>query len=177
MGTLEPLNHGVGRDPIGCKEAWVTATEERNLAAIRAYFNATNAGNLKAEINAFAEDTRNHGRPVGRAGVARVLRDIHGTFPDTHWTVEEIAAIGDQVVVRLTVSGTHLGVGRLPIMGGFLLGVASTGKHYSVQHIHWFTLRDGLIIEHRANRDDVGMMVQLGLLPAPPPFGTPPPNA
>lgn len=155
----------------------MTATEERNLAAIRGYFDASNAGNLDTMIDACAEDTRNHGRPVGRAGVARVLRDIHGTFPDTHWTVEEIAAIGDQVVVRLTASGTHLGVGRLPIMGGFLLGVAPTGKRYSVQHIHWFTLRYGLIIEHRANRDDVGMMVQLGLLPAPPPFGTPPPNA
>jgi len=49
--------------------------------------------------------------------------------------------------VRLTVSGTHLGVGRLPVNGGLLVGVAPTGKHYSVQHIHWFTLRDGLIIE------------------------------
>lgn len=155
----------------------MTATEERNLAAIRAYVDATNAGDLSATINAFAEDTRNHGRPVGRAGVARVLRDIHATFPDEHTTVEEIVAIGDQVVVRLTVSGTHLGVGRLPVNGGLLVGVAPTGKHYSVQHIHWFTLRDGLIIEHRANRDDVGMMVQLGLLPAPPAFGTAPPNA
>jgi len=45
------------------------------------------------------------------------------------------------------VSGTHLGVGRLPVNGGLLVGVAPTGKHYSVQHIHWFTLRDGLIIE------------------------------
>ena len=154
----------------------MTATEERNLATIRAYFDATNAGNLNAMINAFAEDTRNHGRPVGRAGVALVLRDIHDTFPDTHMIVEEIAAINDQVIVRLTVSGTHLGVGRLPVNGGLLVGVVPTGKHYSVQHIHWFTLRDGLIIEHRANRDDVGMMVQLGLLPAPPPFGTAPPN-
>ena len=155
----------------------MTATEQRNLTAIRAYFDAMNAGDFDAMIHAFAEDTRNHGRPVGRAGVALVLRDIHDTFPDAHTTVEEIAAIGDQVIVRLTVSGTHLGVGRLPVNGGLLVGVAPTGRHYSVQHIHWFTLRDGLIIEHRANRDDVGMMVQLGLLPAPPPFGKPPLNA
>ena len=155
----------------------MTATEERNLAVIRAYFDASNAGNLDAMINACAEDTRNHGRPVGRAGVALVLRDIHDTFPDHHWTVEEIAAIGDRVIIRLTASGTHLGVARLPINGGFLLGVAPTGKRYSVQQIHWFTLRDGLIIEHRANRDDVGMMVQLGLLPAPPRLAKAPPNS
>jgi hypothetical protein len=35
-----------------------------------------------------------------------------------------------------------------------------------VQHIHWLTLRDGLIVEHRACRDDVGRMNQLGLMPA-----------
>lgn len=152
----------------------MTGTEERNLAAIRAYFDATNVGDFEAMVGAFAEDTRNHGRPVGRAGVALVLRDIHATFPDAHTTIEEIAAIGDQVIVRLTASGTHLGVGRLPVNGGLLVGVEPTRKRYSVQHIHWFTLRDGLIIEHRANRDDVGMMVQLGLLPAPPPFGASP---
>jgi predicted ester cyclase len=84
------------------------------------------------------------------------------------------APFGDQVIVRLAASGRHVGVGRLPVNGGLLVGVEPTRKRYSVQHIHWFTLRDGFIIEHRANRDNVGMMVQLGLLPAPPPFGAPP---
>src|SRR5208282_4942949 len=117
------------------QEAWVTATEERNLATIRAYFDATNAGNLNAMINAFDEDARNHGRPVGRAGVALVLRDIHDTFPDTHTTVEEIAAIGDQVVVRLTVSGTHLGVGRLRVNGGLLVGVEWQGQSHPARAV------------------------------------------
>jgi hypothetical protein len=34
-----------------------------------------------------------------------------------------------------------------------------------VQHIHWYVLENGLLVEHWANRDDVGMMQQLGLLP------------
>jgi predicted ester cyclase len=46
------------------------------------------------------------------------------------------------------------------------VGVPPTGKAFKVQHIHWYTLKDGLIIEHRANRDDIGMMQELGLLPA-----------
>jgi predicted ester cyclase len=66
-----------------------------------------------------------------------------------------------------TYSGTHRGVSRLPIDGGLLVGVAPTGKQFSVQHIHWYTLKDGLIVEHRASRDDVGMMVQLGLIVPP----------
>ena len=89
----------------------VTGTEERNLAAIRAYFDAQNVSEMVA---AFSEDTRNHGRPVGRAGVALVLQDIHDTFPDTNTTIEEIVAIGDQVIARLTVSGPIWASGAYP---------------------------------------------------------------
>ncbi len=49
-----------------------------------------------------------------------------------------------------------------------LVGVEPTGKRFEVSHIHWYTLRDGKIVEHYANRDDLGMMRQLGLLPATP---------
>jgi hypothetical protein len=35
-----------------------------------------------------------------------------------------------------------------------------------VQHIHWYKLLDGKIVDHYATRDDIGMMQQLGLLPA-----------
>jgi predicted ester cyclase len=37
---------------------------------------------------------------------------------------------------------------------------------FEVQHIHMYQLRNGKIVEHFANRDDLGMMQQLGLLPA-----------
>jgi hypothetical protein len=40
-----------------------------------------------------------------------------------------------------------------------------TQEHFDVQHIHWYKVRDGHIVEHTANRDDIGMMRQLGLLP------------
>ena len=49
--------------------------------------------------------------------------------------------------------------------GGMLVGVQPTGKRFEVSHIHWYTLRDGKIVEHYANRDDLGMMQQLGLVP------------
>jgi predicted ester cyclase len=50
-----------------------------------------------------------------------------------------------------------------------LVGVQPTQKHFEVQHIHWYKLRDGKIVAHTANRDDIGMMRQLGLLqPGPP---------
>jgi predicted ester cyclase len=138
---------------------------DRNIAVIRAHHEKWAAGAYDAAVLDFAEDTRNHGRPVGRKGVAMVLGDITATFPDVRIDIKDIVAVDDQVIVRCLFAGTHLGVGRLPVNGGLLVGVEPTGKSFSVQHIHWYTLKDGKIIEHRANRDDVSMMQQLGLLP------------
>ncbi|HVY80104.1 MAG TPA: ester cyclase [Steroidobacteraceae bacterium] len=144
--------------------------QARNVAAIRAYFDCFNRHDIAAAVACFHEHAINHGKNRGRAGMALVHGDIFRRFPDVRMDILETVAAGDDVIVRTTYSGTHLGVGQLPIDGGQLVGVPPTGKHFSVQHIHWFTLKDGLIAEHRANRDDVGMLVQLGILPMPPPF-------
>jgi predicted ester cyclase len=125
-----------------------------------------NTGDVKAAAEFFAVDTRNHGVPVGRAGVLHVLTDIYTTFPDWRMDIETRTAIENDVIVRMIVTGTHKGIGKIPINGGVLVGVPPTGKHFKVQHIHWHTLSQGLIAEHRANRDDIGMMQQRGLLPA-----------
>jgi predicted ester cyclase len=53
------------------------------------------------------------------------------------------------------------------VNGGMLVGVPPTGRHFEVQHIHLMQVRGGKIVEHFANRDDLGMMKQLGLLPTP----------
>ena len=44
-----------------------------------------------------------------------------------------------------------------------MVGVPPTGKKFTVQHIHWFKLKEGLIAGHRPTRDDLSMMVPLGL--------------
>jgi predicted ester cyclase len=46
-----------------------------------------------------------------------------------------------------------------------LVGVQPTGRTFEVQHIHMYRVLDGKIAEHSANRDNVGMMRQLDLLP------------
>ncbi len=150
-----------GRDQV---EAIALAKKNANIA--RRQVEVHNSGDVVAASTFFAEDTRNHGAPVGRQGVLRVLTDIQTTFPDWRMEIEDLAAIGEDVIIRGTVTGTHRGVGRIAVNGGLLIGVPPTGRTFKVQHIHWFTFKDGLIVEHRANRDDVGMMQQLGLLPA-----------
>jgi predicted ester cyclase len=79
---------------------------------------------------------------------------------------------GDLVACRMTVSGTF-GKRPAPPPGPLpqpWLGVESTqlvpesaaGRPYSVKHIHIFRVRDGLIAEHWAARDDLSLLLQLG---------------
>jgi predicted ester cyclase len=136
-----------------------------NVATLRRYMAAMNSGDIPAAIAFFAPDTRNHGKPVGKPGLTRVLTDLRTMFPNYHHEAIEMTAAGDVVIARNKVSGTHEGVGKIPVEGGMLVGVAPTNKSFVVQHIHWWRFRDGLIVEHYATRDDLDMMKQLGLLP------------
>lgn len=138
---------------------------DTNLAIIRRQNDALNRGDVAAAVAMFAEDCTNHGRPAGRQRIEAVLRDIHTTFPDHKFEILDAIGVGDDVVIRAIASGTHLGVSQLPIMGALLMGVAPTGRSYRVQNIHWYRMKDGQIQDHRANRDDVGMLQQLGILP------------
>jgi predicted ester cyclase len=147
---------------------------KRNQDVVRHFFeNGINRGDVQSALLDLAADTKNFGRPVGREGFRQVLEDLHTTFPDYHYEIEEMVAEGDSVIARCKVSGTHRGVGKLRVNGGMLVGVAPTQKHFEVQHIHWIKLRDGKIVDHYATRDDIGMMRQLGLLP---PAPSPPTN-
>lgn len=136
-----------------------------NQDIIRQQYEHINRGELDAAVISFAEDVRTHDRLIGQKGFRLVLDDLYTTFPDLHQEISDLVAEGDTVIVRAMVSGTHKGVGKIPINGGLLMGVEPTGKHFKVQQIHWYKLRDGSIVEHWANRDDIGMMQQLGLLP------------
>jgi hypothetical protein len=43
-----------------------------------------------------------------------------------------------------------------------------TGKRFATKQTHWFRVRDGKVIEHWANRDDMGTALQLGWVPPTP---------
>jgi hypothetical protein len=45
-----------------------------------------------------------------------------------------------------------------------------TGRPFASTQSHWFLLEDGRIIEHWANRDDLGMARQLGWIPPSPAY-------
>ena len=112
----------------------------------------------------YAEDASNHLRIVGRAGMKAVFETLYAVFPDFHYVIDESTAEGDRVVCKMTMTGTHRGQPILrEAFSGMLNGVAPTGKSVKVLQFHSFRIRDGLIAKHAAVRDDMGMVLQLGL--------------
>lgn len=138
--------------------------QKRNKDVVLKYQERINSGDANGAVQYISKDMKNFGRVVGPDGVRAVLNDVFTTFPDWRAETVEIAAVGDAVIVRQKVSGTHLGVGKIPVNGGLLVGVPPTGKRFEATHMHWYTVRDGKIVEHYGNRDDLGMMQQLGLV-------------
>jgi predicted ester cyclase len=84
-----------------------------------------------------------------------VFRDA---FPDLRFTAEDIIAEGDKVAARYTMRGTHQGE---------FMGVAPTGNRIEVTGIDIVRFEGGKMVEHWANSDELGMMQQLGVIPAP----------
>jgi predicted ester cyclase len=144
--------------------------EALNIAVVRAQHEAFNRGDWKAALEPYTDESKNFGRRVGRGVMYRIFEDIYTTFPDWHAEIKEIKAVGDTVIVRVVTSGTHKGVGKIPVNGGLLVGVAPTNKHFEADAIHWIKMKDGKIVDHYATRDDLAMMEQLGLSPQPKPF-------
>jgi len=143
---------------------------DNNNAALvrRLYEEGLNRRDAAAAAAFYAADARNHGRSVGRAGMQKVFESLFSVFPDFHYRIEEATVEGDRVVCKVTMTGTHLGRPTLPeVFSGMLQGVAPTGKRVQVLHFHSFLIRDGQIAEHAAVRDDLGMLLQLGLLQRP----------
>ncbi len=107
-----------------------------------------------------------HGRSAGPGGMERVYQDLYSTFPDFHWDVRTLFGEDDWVALHVIQSGTHLGAPGLPVFGGLIHDVAPSGKTVAVANIHIYRMQAGLIVEHSAVRDDLGMMQQMGLLPS-----------
>jgi predicted ester cyclase len=142
---------------------------EENKALIRRlYDEGINRHDAAAAAAFYAVDAKNHGRQVGRAGMRAVFEALFSTFPDFNYSIEESTAEGDRVVCKVTMSGSHRGEPTLPeAFSGMLKGVAPTGKAVRVLQFHSFRVSGGQILEHAAVRDDLGMLVQLGLLQQP----------
>ena len=107
-------------------------------------------------VNNEADPERRDG-PSGAAATSEWLRSCFGNL---RYDIHRVFVDGDMAAAYVTMHGTH--------EGGLPPGVPATHKPFAVKHVHLFRFADdGRVVEHSAVRDDLGMIMQLGLLPPP----------
>ena len=90
----------------------------------------------------------------GPEGVRQLADALHPGIPDMKLPIEDVIAEGEKVLVRLRVKGTH---------DGELMGVPATGKAIDIGVLDLFQFRDGVLIEHWALLDNLGLLRQIGV--------------
>ena len=120
------------------------------------------AGNYKLAHELIAADGIGHdpARPeptVGPDGVIESARGYREAFPDLKVTVKQVVADGDYVATRWRAKGTHK---------GDLFGIPPTGKETTVTGITMDQWADGKVAESWTNWDTLGLLQQLGAVPA-----------
>lgn len=103
------------------------------------------------------------GTPPGPESMKRHIASSRAAFPDVRVTVDDVFAVGDRVVARYTMAGTHQG----PYMNHLKTLMPPTGKRFSVAGIDiWRFDANGKWIECWSSLDRLGMLQQLGAIPA-----------
>ena len=120
-------------------------------------------------VNREAKDEPPAARGRGPAAFHATALWLRATFADLNFEVHEVAVDGDLVAVHNTMSGRHVGPAvTYDADGRVRQAFPPTGRRFSTTQSHWFRLRDGKVIEHWANRDDLGTALQLGWVPPSP---------
>jgi steroid delta-isomerase-like uncharacterized protein len=94
---------------------------------------------------------------VGPEAYKRQLMLFLAGYSDLHWAIEDLIAEDDKVVACWTVTGTHRGE---------FMGVPATNKKVSVDGMTIHHIANGKIMDSYSNWDALGMMQQLGAIPA-----------
>jgi predicted ester cyclase len=106
----------------------------------------------------YVDRTPQSGVAPTREGFKRWVTELRMAFPDIRYTIEDSIEAADKFVTRLTASGT---------MRGDFAGMPATGKHATWTEIHIVRTANGHVVEHWGLVQELGMMVQLGVIPAP----------
>ena len=135
---------------------------EANKAVVRRWFQAFNDRDLPAEEAARSADFAAHvpgaPAPLDGEGWKSFTAAFFAGFPDFRLVLEDMLAEGDRVAARWTFCGTH---------AGEFLGIAPTGKPVSMSAIEVNRVADGKVVEHWVALDQLGLLQQLGAIPAP----------
>jgi steroid delta-isomerase-like uncharacterized protein len=135
---------------------------EDHKAIVRRYQAALNRNDLDALDQVVAADIATPamlpGFPPGLEGAKAIHRLTLAGVPDFHTAIEDLIAEGDRVAARITMTGTQTGE---------FFGVPPTGRTFTMTGMYIVRIADGKIVEHWGVEDALGLLQQLGAMPAP----------
>ena len=135
---------------------------DQNKALIqRGFEEGINQQKLNVFDELLAPNYVNHNMPApgpGAEGFKQIISMFIDAFPDFQVMVEDMIAEGDKVATRGTWTGTHK---------GDFMGIPATGKSVVVTYTDLWRFENGKAVENWVQMDMVGMMQQLGVMPAP----------
>ena len=132
---------------------------ESNISKVRELIEeGFSRGNVQVADRLVALDCieRQRGQKPGADGVKETIRTLHRWFSDFRLVVEEVVADGDRVWTRNTATGVNTGE---------VMGMAPTGKPIEITVFDEVRFDNGVIVEHWGVADQLGMLLQLGMIP------------
>jgi steroid delta-isomerase-like uncharacterized protein len=136
---------------------------QENSILIRRWFEEvwnrgrTEAIDELASPNAVGHGQAQHDIDIGLKEFKPFVADFRRAFPDMKVTIDYIIEQGDKVVARWTATMTHKGE---------FLGIPPTGKGATITGTSIQRISGGKIVEGWDNWDQLGLLVQIGAVPA-----------
>lgn len=142
--------------------AGIPSVQEMNKKATTQVMEAINNRDLDYILTTCSPGCRFNGwapEPLDANGYKQAMSDLLASFPDARFIVDDMVAEGDKVVVRHHLQGTHTGA---PFQG-----IPATNRAVYVPATVTIQIKDGKSVELWLNADFLGLMMQLGAIPAP----------
>jgi predicted ester cyclase len=133
-------------------------TPQDVLAAAHASWNA---GDLDGYLTMYDDRIQLHGytpEPMGKAEVRAFYEQIVAAFGHPPLRFDEVLWSGETATIRFTMGGTHVGE---------FMGVPPTGTEIALGGITILRFEGDKVIERWSQADMLGLLVQLGAVPAP----------
>ncbi len=132
--------------------------EKQNEALYRGIIEEINKGNSEYFNEFYSPDSlyyfpSNNPKPLSREESQEFVKGFFQAFPDLNFSIEELYAVEDRVIVRYILRGTHKGEYR---------GIPATGKKFEISSTFIVRIENGKVVEEREDFDQLGFWQQLG---------------
>ncbi|WP_428742413.1 ester cyclase [Tenacibaculum sp.] len=120
------------------------------------YNNVLNQRNFQEFTSVISKNYSNHQGEKGVNGFKKNIMNFIHAFPDAKWALTDIMAKDDKVFVKQKVTGTHKGIFQ---------NIQPTNQLITNEGMGIYELKDGKIISHQIQTNQLDFLQQLGVIP------------